>query len=63
MILDSFHRMSRNLARMRRAGQTMAALSRLDDRLLNDIGIDRSAIPGVAMELAGRPQARNNHRR
>lgn len=63
MILDSFHRMTCNLRRMQRASQTMAALSRLDDRLLNDIGIDRSAIPGVAMALAGRPPARDGHRR
>ena len=55
MFNDSFQRMSRaihGLRRMHRAGRTMAALSRLDDRLLNDIGIARSEIPGVAIRIA-----------
>ena len=66
MLFDSLHRVSRALGgirRMHRASHTMAALSRLDDRLLNDIGISRSAIPGVAMELSRRPgHERQEHR-
>lgn len=61
MILDSFHRMTRNLRRMHRASHTIAVLAKLDDRLLRDIGIERKAIPGVAMELANRPQVRDRH--
>lgn len=64
MFSDSFQRMSRTiggLRRMHRAGRTMAALSRLDDRLLNDIGIARSEIPGVAMRIAG-GEAHNKNR-
>jgi len=55
MIDHTFDRVARawsGMRRLHRAGRTMAALGRLDDRTLRDIGIDRSQIPGIAYELA-----------
>lgn len=57
MFNHPFRRVARalgSLRRMQRAGHTMAALSRLDDHLLNDIGIARSEIPGVALRISRR---------
>jgi len=38
----------------RRYRASLRALSRLDDRMLQDIGLNRSQIPGVAWEASTR---------
>jgi uncharacterized protein YjiS (DUF1127 family) len=41
------------IARRRAYARTFNELSRLSDRELSDIGMNRSMIPGVALEAAG----------
>ncbi|MFQ5775836.1 MAG: DUF1127 domain-containing protein [Kiloniellaceae bacterium] len=51
------HRVVRPVARALQRRRTAAALSRLDDRMLRDIGLSRADIPKVAGRLAG-PESR-----
>jgi uncharacterized protein YjiS (DUF1127 family) len=46
----------RAIQQWRRHNRTAAILARLDDRMLRDIGIDRSAIPSAARQLGTRPE-------
>ena len=65
MFTSSFDRVSRvvsGFGRRRRARATHAALHGLDDRTLRDIGIDRSEIMRVVLDIAAEPrEARRQH--
>jgi len=59
MFHNALHTMTRTFGvvhRYHRASRKMAALGRLDQRTLSDIGIERSSIPTIAMSLAASPR-------
>jgi uncharacterized protein YjiS (DUF1127 family) len=59
MFSRTFDSMARTIGQIHhynRASRRMAALGRMDPRTLQDIGVEPSSIPSIAMELAARPR-------
>ena len=57
MFHNTFNSMARTFGRLhryQRASRQIAALGRMDHRTLSDIGVERSSIPSIAMQLAAR---------